>query len=447
MSNFLVNRVLEKCSIHPSDRQINDLNKLYQDHVNKKICVHNKYDLFAKQINFGIEDIYDRFYKILIEGKPKDSSSLKSFVLKYGEVKGKELFEEKISKTKSTLDSFIEKYGPVVGEDKYKKYCIKKSASIEGFIARYGDIVGTQKHKEYWENTGFTTSKDQLVKRYGEYEGKERYKNVCDKISKANLLDSYIEKYGEDEGKERYSDRYKRSSINSGKEVLVKRMIKDGCSIDDILLAISDRWSRGIESYQRKYGEDKGKERYNTWKTNAALANPTRIEYYRNKGISDKESFEIISDIQISRNTKPSCHRASKESLCVLLPVIKELESVCGTSCLYDNSEYFIRLNRDEFRASDSRMFFYDFTFLDLSLIIEYHGVLYHDDVDYYDTKNMVFGDFVNNYNKDLFKKWVAEERGYDVIVIRSWHKYEDMKTLYNYLVERGINICQSKFI
>ena len=63
-------------------------------------------------------------------------------------------------------------------------------------------------------------------------------------------------------------------------------------------------------------------------------------------------------------------------------------------------------------------------------MIIEYHGVRWHDDVDYSSTINMSKKSFINDFNFDLFKKWLAEQRGFTVFVLRSWNLIEDKKEI-----------------
>jgi very-short-patch-repair endonuclease len=77
---------------------------------------------------------------------------------------------------------------------------------------------------------------------------------------------------------------------------------------------------------------------------------------------------------------------------------------------------------------------YYDFTLPSKNVIIEYHGEYYHDDVDYDKTIHMKFEDFDINYNRDLFKKWLAESKGFTVYILRSWEIKSDLLHLYNNL-------------
>ena len=61
-----------------------------------------------------IETLSQNFHKILELGK--DSSSLKSNIIRYGEIDGLKKFEDKCKQTTFTRDDYIQKYGLDVAE-------------------------------------------------------------------------------------------------------------------------------------------------------------------------------------------------------------------------------------------------------------------------------------------------------------------------------------------
>ncbi len=80
-------------------------------------------------------------------------------------------------------------------------------------------------------------------------------------------------------------------------------------------------------------------------------------------------------------------------------------------------------------------MFFYDCFIPELNLIIEYHGVRFHSDIDYNSTLTINKNDIYDvKYNRDFFKKWVAEQRGYTVFILRSWKINNDLELLFKLL-------------
>ena len=70
-----------------------------------------------------------------------------------------------------------------------------------------------------------------------------------------------------------------------------------------------------------------------------------------------------------------------------------------------------------------------------MSLIIEYHGEHFHDDIEYESTIGVTENDLLKlEYNYDFYKKWIAESRGYKVLIIRSWCIQDDLNELFNVL-------------
>lgn len=443
--NFLIKNIKKHTSSEISESQMSDLDRLYDDHVKKKTYLHNSFKIIAKQIEFGIEDIYERHYRIKNELKPRDSSSLESFIVKYGEVHGKKMFDEKNSKTAITLEYFEKKYGKDLAPEKYREFCIKKGTSLEGFIMRFGNIEGPIRHKEYWENTNFSTNKEKFIERYGEIEGTLKHEETLSKIGYANTVDYYIEKYGEAEGISIYNEMNEKKRKSQSKSRMIEKMLDQGNTLDEISLAIEDRWSRSRKTYVRKYGEIEGNKRYEEYLFKLKVNNPVCMEYYRERNINDDVAYEIISDIISKRPSKNNSY--SKESLRAILPFVYEIEKQLNINCLYGENEFHIRLRKEENNVSDKRFLFYDFTFPDISLIIEYHGVRFHEKLDYDKTKNMNFSDFTKDFKIDYFKKWVAEQRGFDVVIVRSWEKKKDMENLLTLLNERGVKICRTMLL
>ena len=70
-----------------------------------------------------------------------------------------------------------------------------------------------------------------------------------------------------------------------------------------------------------------------------------------------------------------------------------------------------------------------------INLIIEYHGFRFHDNIDYDSTLNVSENEIQKiEYNRDFYKKWIAEFRGYKVFILRSWFLNEDLNRLFEEL-------------
>jgi hypothetical protein len=410
----IVNRINKYTETKPNEIQLNQLKKLYNEFGEKIINIPQ---VFAIQIDIGLEDIYDRYVEALIKIKPRDSASYNAYIIRYGEYHGKKLYE-------------------------LRK--IKRSHSLAGYIMRHGEIDGYEKYKQYWKNTNFTTGIRSFINRFGEEEGTKLYNQLCEKNSFNATLAGYIKKYGEIEGPIKFRDVNDRKSISQSKEVLVKRMLNDGKDFDDILNEIERRWSRSLKTFVKKHGNERGTQAYNTFCQNIKNNNKISKTYYEIRNIPEDVAFDLIS-IEVEKRNNVN-KLVSKESLFHLEDIVKSIQVLTGDTCLYKDEEFSIQLTKSEHDISNSYFFRYDFTFNELKLIIEYHGSSYHDDVDYSNTINLNEEYFKKTFNKDLYKKWIAENRGYDIIIIRSWKIKEDKIKFYEYLINRGINVCPTKF-
>lgn len=429
--DYVYGKLKDLTKMETFDDYAEDIEKLVKAHNDGKIFLYPKLKLLAKQITLGLDNPYERFIKLLSYGR--DSASLEVWKLRYGDEEGARLFEEKKSKCVATLEKYIERYGEVDGPIKYKEYCKSKSMSLEMCIKRHGEIEGPKVYRDYWDRTSFGMSKECFMKRYGD-DWEEHYNRFCEKQAKMNTLEGKIEKYGVEEGTKRFNDISKRKSKALSKEVFVKRLLDKGASFDEIKLAIRARWSNTtLESFCSRYGEDEGKIKYEKYIENSKRNNPLSIEYYRHRNIPDDEAFETISSIALKMNQK--INRISKESLKYFVK-LEEIFNTRGYTCRYGMDELPLVLTLNEYNLyKKNRMFFYDFYVPDLNLIIEYHGKRFHDDIDYDKTIGTTAEQLLNmEYNQDFYKKWFAESRGYEVLILRSWNIITDLKKMFDKL-------------
>lgn len=84
------------------------------------------------------------------------SITLDNMVDKYGEIVGKEKYENYVEKQRysgCSIEYFVEKYGEVQGVKKYYDLCKRKSLTITNFILKYGEILGRKKYRDYINRT------------------------------------------------------------------------------------------------------------------------------------------------------------------------------------------------------------------------------------------------------------------------------------------------------
>lgn len=436
------NVISRHCEVEITEDVRQEIVKMFEEFGGHRL--RNAGPVVAKQIELGITNLSERFRLASEQLSLRDSSSLRSFVIRYGEEHGPRLYEEKNDRSKQTLKKYIEKYGDVDGPLKYNDYCVSKTHSLESYKLRYGELDGATKFREFWENTNFSTSPEAFQRRHGDgwIEAFERFREVQ---SHNNSLERYVSVYGETEGIERYESRLELIRTNLSKPKFVKKLLESGVTEEEIKTLIHKRWSRDLEFFVWKYGETEGVIRYTKFVGDMKKNNPLCEEYYRERGISEDEMFLAISNRTKYMNSR--IRKYSEESLSVMKSICDELESNSGSVCLHSEMEYCITLNQDEYNVSGKRNVFYDFTFPELNIIIEYHGSRFHDvDVDPNSTKGVGIEYFRENFNVDSFKKYVAESRGFELFTIRSWNKTEDLLNLHRNLSERGYELCKENF-
>jgi hypothetical protein len=394
---------------------------------------HSYIKTIKKQIELGITDIYDRYIDFSNNCNPKDSSSLKSFCIKYGEEHGNILFKLKKEKTAHTIEGYISKYGIEEGTLKFRELSKSRSISLENCKRRYGEAAGIEFHTNYWNNTSFGMSKEKFKKRFGD-NWEIEYNNYVDFCKYRASLEYLTDKHGDDVGLEKWNDINESKRNKLSKETFITECLSDGCSYDDIISKIDDRWNNNSKSsFVKRYGEIDGEKKYQLYISKCRSSNKLCPEYYHNLGLSDDDEIrKLIIAEQIKRNVNVG-YRSSKIATKTLKPMAEGLVSrgYCNDYRLED--EFRIDLTDKEIDISGNYFYFYDLTIPELNLIIEYHGERFHDKVDYDSTKNMTYDSFIDNFNKDLFKKFVAEQRGFMVFVIREWEIKQDLLSIFEY--------------
>lgn len=429
--NFAIEKLKKMTGLESIDNYQEDIEKLVDAHNNGILNLHTRMKVVKEQILLDLDNLYDRMIESL--KYYKDSASLEIHIIRYGDVEGQKRYDARVSKTVQSLENYIKKYGEIDGPIKFKQFSKSRSMSLESCIMRHGKEKGEQVFREYWDNTSFGTSKRAFKKRHGD-DWEKYYNQFRESQGKNATLSGKISKYGEEEGTRRYIESNAKKSKSLSKEKFVEKLLKNGYSFNEIQSAIKDRWDNiSLDSFKVRYGEYNGKIKYDEYIKKSREANPLCIEYYEKRNISEDIAFELISKIQWERNLK--IDRISKESL-KYLDRLNEIFGNRGYDCHYKENEMSIMLERKEYELfKKNRFFFYDFFVPDLNLIIEYHGIRFHDDVDYDSTLDLTENGIYNmEYNRDLYKKWIAEKRGYTVLILRSWKIDEDLKKMFDML-------------
>jgi hypothetical protein len=441
-----VEKILKKLKRKKDDLTISQYNEIVMfsqciTKNNDKISDSYIVRTLSRQLDLNLTNLYEKYVTYIKTIKPKDSTSLHSFVVRFGE-QGKAMYDERIKSCPPKLSSYIEKYGEDEGKKAFDQYKKSKSMSLDNCIRRYGLELGTIKYKEYWENTSFGMSKEKFKKRFG-LEWENEYNKFVDACKgRKNQL---IEKYGEIVGNEIWNDIQNKKALSCSKDVFTTKLTDQGYSIEEIADLVNNRWNTlSKESFIRRYGNDDGVIKYDEFCMNNRKNNRLCREYYDNMSLSDDEITSKILDEQKRMNS--NIKKSSKAAYNLLRPIANKFieTGLCDSYNLDD--EFRIDLSKYENEISGNHFYYYDLTFTDLNLIIEYHGKMYHEDVDYLSTTNLSYEYFENNFNKDLFKKFVAERRGFTVIVVREWLLKTDKLELFKF-IKNTYNIEENQWV
>ena len=370
------------------------------------------------------EDPQLRLRFLEIQKLGKDSSSLKSNILRFGETEGKKRYEKKREQSKITLELYVRKYGEEKGKKKFDEYLLSLSHSLDGYIFRHGKKKGKEKFDHYWRNTNFSASLDAFIRRHGEKLGKEKYKEFCVLAGKRSSGEAWEDK-----------DAYRKMVAKRS------RKIKDNPY---------DRDNLSLQKFINRDGDSQGKENYETYWKEHRKTNRMCYEYYQIDGVSEEEAENQKKDyhVQLELNNRDRKYRASKSSITAFLPGYKFLRrsGISKNSIWWgvgESTEYFIREKND--------IRFYDFTVPELKIIVEFNGSRYHPTKKHLQEKlsaTSIAGcsniqDIKDRYQRDLDKVKLAKKNGYSVLIL--WDTETKEKNHRRLLKFLGDHVCKVK--
>jgi len=192
----------------------------------------------------------------------------------------------------------------------------------------------------------------------------------------------------------------------------IEYYIEKGLSIKEAEIALKERQATNKVSYYiSKFGKEKGLIKYNE-----------RLKNYSNKIKEDwkKNPYKRWN----------SGKRYSNSSILFFDSILNELKDLKNFVVYYKNNEFFI--------VNDSSIFFYDFCIKELKLIIEYNGLAFHPKTENQNWKS-IWGNFsaAEIYKKDMYKKDLAESKGFTLLTIFEDEETEKKQTIINEISKR----------
>lgn len=191
-----------------------------------KICGYKK--LYLNQKHFDKHNISRADYLLKFNLKPSDlmnkkfiecrSITLDHLIDKYGNVVGKEKFDEYCKKqsNKNKFEFKQKKYG--WDSEQFDKFNKSRAITLDNMIKKYGD-AGVKKYDEYCRKQAYAgVTKEYFIEKYGIIAGYEKWLAVGK--SKAITLDSMIKRHGEIIGKRKHEEWLKRLAKNKSDTIV-----------------------------------------------------------------------------------------------------------------------------------------------------------------------------------------------------------------------------------
>ncbi len=277
----------------------------------------------------------------------------------------------------SVIVSRLKKMGVIIpkGSPYSKQYWLERGLEenkIENHIRKLRPV-----NIEYWLNKGY--SKEEAIL---QIEGQ-----------KLVSLRGCVARFGEEEGVKIWKEREnKRSEAGKKGSTNLQYWLNKGYSEQEAIIKRKEKQTTfSLDICIQKYGEEEGKKRFterqNKWNKSLSTGGKLKIGYSK---ISQELFYKLLENYGV-----------------------------------YDRDEVYFATHNKEYRLQkeDGGIWLYDFTDLKNKKIIEFNGDMYHgnpnkykaDDYPHPFRKNITAQDM---WDKDKQKKLLAEQNGFEVLVI-----------------------------
>lgn len=385
---------------------------LYSKQIDLLVNIYGESILKNKYLNNWVDNlihinVVDNFIDLKKLGR--DSSSLNSNIIRYGNVIGKKRFIEKNNKCKQTLENFIERYGKTEGSRKWNDYKKSKASfSLEAQIKRYGKVEGLRRWNDILERK-LNTQKTNV---------NELHSNGL-KQKNGRSLEEYQVKYGVNDGYIRW---VKRNSAQSYR--FSKQYYKD--TYGSIWKTKYDEYLDSMVKTTRKafvnrYGEKKGNHRYNEMISRLSYTNSEEYYIERYGDILGKQKWQELNYKRANTNNK-KYSSISQDLFWELYDNIEDKDHV-----------YFAELN-------DEYSFYYIGNFKKLSVdfkyknkIVEFYGDYWHGNPDIYNEGDLIRGKLVDKKRQeDEDRIGLLKTKGYEIMIVWESDYYNNKNEVIN---------------
>lgn len=221
------------------------------------------------------------------------ASVKQSWINKFGIEEGTKKWEERKLLSSCTLSSFIKKYGDILGKEKYNEWKNNSSTSrtLPAYIKKYGEIEGTKKYKEKNSHLSIST---RALKSSGKSDDEIKLIQKTHSKNSTITLETLTEKYGDVLGSKKWNNRIFNAKLSSRRSLdyWIKEMDGD---IEKAKIELSNFQRRNKKFYIEKYGDVSGTEKYESVKRKRFLGG-----FIEPCSKFQKEIEEFITDASLS---------------------------------------------------------------------------------------------------------------------------------------------------
>lgn len=258
----------------------------------------------------------------------RDSTSLNSYVVRYGDDVGKRLHIDRIKSVGLNKERYIKKHGVVAWDTLTDK---KRTFSEQQFVSKYGDEIGKQKWKE-------TLNKKLKTQ-------KENFKNK--KWKNGRTLEEYQERHGIEDGYKRWNTRNKRHSYM----VSLQRYIDEFGEVAGTKMCHKLKNNTSLDSFVNRYGDEIGKERYKLFIEKLLAYSENKPNYSK---ISQELFWRISVELSVELQTKVKFAELNDEQFYYTGDDLKiiQVDFKCGNKIIEFNGDFW-HANPTQYRKGD----------------------------------------------------------------------------------------------
>ena len=296
--------------------------------------------------------------------------------------------------------------------------------TLDGMIRKHGEEIGIQKWNALMDKRRKQNTREGFIERHGPEIGEIKYSEFLEKNKTKGTLLSFIRKYGEGEGTKKYYE--KNAKLSVGIDSLRAR----GYTEEEIADIRKKHKENSFKHMENKTPEELAETRYK-------MGKPLRIDYWIEQGYTEKEAKLALSSRQNTSSLDKFIKRYGEEKGREKY-ITTNFKKTTATSSVSEEEKYFVQyLDENIFRGNTENIFSYkkrgpcfrngdkviipDLVDNNVKLIIEYYGEFWHMHPDFFspeDVHPVTLLTAQQTWDNDKERVKYLESLGYKVMVV-----------------------------